>query len=67
MPVVLRDSLALEGAEATVGDEACVSTGFGSATPAALPWRTRDASDVGKAAMREGRLLPKQVRQEPWQ
>ena len=49
MPVAPRDSLALEGAEATVGEEAWVSTGFGSATPAALPWRTRDASEVGKA------------------
>src|SRR5579859_4340652 len=49
MPVVPRDSLAAKGVDATVGEEASVSTGFGSATPAALPLRTRDASDVGKA------------------
>src|SRR5260370_35741536 len=49
MLVVPRDSLAPEGADATIGEDACVSTGFGSATPAALPCRTRDASDVGKA------------------
>jgi hypothetical protein len=36
-------------ADATAGDDACVATGCGSATPAALPCRTRDASDVGEA------------------
>ena len=49
MPVVLRDSLGFDAAD-TPGAEASLPTGCGSATPAALPRCTTNASDVAAAS-----------------